>query len=42
MPCSANFSSPFELRPLADDLIPNELQALLLLFAAIAPPLKLK
>jgi hypothetical protein len=42
MPCSANFSSPFELRPLAEDLTPNELQGPLLLFAAIAPPPKLK
>jgi hypothetical protein len=41
MPCSANFSSPFELRPLAEDLTPNELQELLPLFAAIAPLLKL-
>ncbi len=29
MPCNANFYSPFELRPLAEDLDPNELQGLL-------------
>ena len=42
MPCSANFSSLFELRPLAEDLTPNELHGLLPLFAASAPALKLK
>ena len=42
MPCSASFSSLFELRPLAEDLTPNEFQGLLPLFAAIAPPPKLK
>ena len=42
MPCNANFSSPFELRPLAEDLNSNELQGLLPMSAAIAPPLKLK
>lgn len=42
MLCSADFSSPFELRPLAEHLTPNELQELFPLFAAIAPPAKLK
>lgn len=42
MQCSANFSSLFELRSLAEDLTPNELHGLLPLFAAIAPAFKLK
>lgn len=42
MPYSANFSSLFELRPLAEDLTPIELHGLLPLFAASAPALKLK
>lgn len=42
MPCNANFYNPFELRPLAEDLPLNELPGLLSMFAAIAPPLKLK
>ena len=42
MLCSANFSSPFEVGPLAEYLAPNELQGLLPLFAAVALPPELK